>query len=263
MVEPQELRKAQLKMVEILEAIDDICTRHNIDYWLAAGTLLGAVRHNGFIPWDDDCDVVMFRKDFEKFWDIAAKELPSNMVRQNNEIDPNYPKRVNKIRMNGTLLVEIDESEKEPYHQGIFVDVFILDYYPDSAKKIANLLKIVPSLHKMKKMYPKTSLTRLGLSITSGFLYLFHGMLRSYWKYISKKYRLNEKLDLIGHEVNVFDNIFITKDYLYPIRRDVLFEGRYFPIPNKTDEWLRLSYGDYMIMPPVDKRHIHAKHIEC
>ena len=263
MVEPQELRKAQLKMVEILDAIDDICKRHNIDYWLAAGTLLGAVRHNGFIPWDDDCDVVMFRKDFEKFWTVAEKELPLNMVRQNNEIDPKYPKRVNKIRMNETLLVEIDESENEPYHQGIFVDVFILDYYPDSAKKIANLLRVVPNLHKRKKMYPKLSLKRLAVSAFSGFLYLFHGMLRSYWKYSSKKYRTNENLGLIGHEVNVFDNVFITKEYLYPVRRDVLFEGRNFPVPNKTDEWLRLSYGDYMTMPPVEKRHIHAKHIEC
>lgn len=112
-------------------------------------------------------------------------------------------------------------------------------------------------------MYPKTSVKRLGLSIFSGILYLFHGMLRSYWKNSSKKYRNDEGQALIGHEVNVFDNVFITKDYLYPIRNDVLFEGRKFPIPNKSDEWLRLCYGDYMVMPPVENRHIHAKHIKC
>ena len=263
MVDQQELRKAQLKMVEILDAIDEICKRHHIDYWLAAGTLLGAIRHNGFIPWDDDCDIVMFRKDFEKFWAVAEKELPANMVRQNNDLDSRYPKRVNKIRMNDTLLIEIDETGNEPYHHGIFVDVFVLDYYPESAKKIADWLKIVPALHKKKKMYPKTSVKRLGLSIFSGILYLFHGMLRSYWKNSSKKYRNDEGQALIGHEVNVFDNVFITKDYLYPIRNDVLFEGRKFPIPNKSDEWLRLCYGDYMVMPPVENRHIHAKHIKC
>lgn len=263
MVDEKELRKAQLKMVEILEAIDDICRRHDIDYWLAAGTLLGAVRHNGFIPWDDDCDIVMFRKDFEKFWHIAEKELPANMIRQNNELDSNYHKRVNKIRMKDTLLIEVDETGKEPYHHGIFVDVFILDYYPDSAKKIAELLKIVPALHKKKKQYPKASFKRLWLSMVSGFLYLFHGLLRSYWKHISKQHRKNEVLSLIGHEVNVFDNVFITKDFLYPVKYDITFEGKQFPVPNKYDEWLRLSYGDYMILPPVDKRHIHAKHIEC
>ena len=79
MVDQQELRKAQLKMVEILGAIDEICTRHDIKWWLCYGTMLGAVRHNGFIPWDDDCDIAMLREDYEYFIEFAKKELFSRI----------------------------------------------------------------------------------------------------------------------------------------------------------------------------------------
>ena len=86
MVDEKELRKAQLKMVEILEAIDDICKRHDIKWWLCYGTMLGAVRHNGFIPWDDDCDIAMMREDYERFMKVAQKELPSNLHLQNLQL---------------------------------------------------------------------------------------------------------------------------------------------------------------------------------
>ena len=78
----QSLREAQLKMLHILEDIDRICKTHNILYWIEGGTLLGAMRHGGFIPWDDDLDVSMMRKDYAKFLSVASKELPSTMFLQ-------------------------------------------------------------------------------------------------------------------------------------------------------------------------------------
>ena len=113
MVDAETLRKAQLKMVDILVAIDDICKKHDIEYFLAYGTLLGAVRHKGFIPWDDDCDICMMRADYEKFVQIAKRELPKNLFLQNSDTDPNFPRTMTKVRMKNTKLVEFDESENE------------------------------------------------------------------------------------------------------------------------------------------------------
>jgi len=263
MVDEKTLRRAQLKMVEILTAIDDICTRHNIDYWLTAGTLLGAVRHNGFIPWDDDCDIIMFRKDYDRFMEIAQKELPKNLLLQNKDLNPNYPKKMTKVHMKGTKLVEAKESMNEKFHQGIWVDVFILDYYPDYAKYITRALQIVPKLHSKKKKSPKGSLKYLGYGALSGALYLLHGPLRYFFYWVSKFYQRNENLKLIGLQAEVFDDVFMTMEDLYPINRNIIFEGKFFPIQNQYRKWLEEKYGDYMTIPPVEERRIHAKYIEC
>ena len=92
-------------MLEILQEIHKICVENNLTYWLEAGTLLGAVRHKGFIPWDDDSDVSMPRADYEKFLKIAQKKLPKDMFLQTQDTDKEYPLPWAKIRKNGTLLV--------------------------------------------------------------------------------------------------------------------------------------------------------------
>ena len=111
----EEIKKIEL---EILVEFSNFCKQNNLRFYLAYGTLLGAVRHKGFIPWDDDCDICMMREDYEKF-SKYANELPSNLFLQTNETDSNYSKKIIKIRMNNTKLVESDESENEKYHQGI------------------------------------------------------------------------------------------------------------------------------------------------
>ena len=155
MVDQQELRKAQLKMVEILDAIDEIGTKHDIKWWLCYGTMLGAVRHNGFIPWDDDCDIAMLREDYERFIEFAKKELPSNLHLQNRELEPKYNKSITKIRMDGTKLVSIEEKENEPYHQGIFVDIFVWDYHPKINETILKNISWITKLRYQRKKYPK------------------------------------------------------------------------------------------------------------
>ena len=111
-------------MLEILVEIHRICVENNITYWLEAGTLLGAIRHKGFIPWDDDCDISMPRKDYERFLQIAQEKLPETMFLQTKETDKEYPLPWAKIRKNGTLLIETGETGEEKYHHGIFVDIF-------------------------------------------------------------------------------------------------------------------------------------------
>ena len=96
--EGSTLRKMQLRILDILVEIDKVCRKHGIGYWIDFGTLLGAVRHGGFIPWDDDLDIAMTSEDFQKFLEIAPKELPPTLFLQTKSTDPSYNMPVNKVR---------------------------------------------------------------------------------------------------------------------------------------------------------------------
>ena len=123
----KKLKKVQL---EILLSVVDICDRNGIKYYLIGGTLLGAVRHKGFIPWDDDIDIAMLRDDYEKFNNCWENENPDDLIMQNKEKDERVHQSFTKIRKKGTKLVE-----KETMHSGIFkgiaIDIFPLDKIPE------------------------------------------------------------------------------------------------------------------------------------
>ena len=263
MIDQRELRKAQLKMVEILDAIDDICTKHNIKWWLCYGTLLGAVRHNGFIPWDDDCDIVMMREDYERFIEVAQKELPSNLHLQNRELEPTYNKSITKIRMDGTKLVSIEEKEDEPYHQGIFVDIFIWDYHLSINENILKNISWVTKLRYKRKKYPRGSWQRSAIQVGVALPYLGYSLILKGMSIASLMYRKNKALAFIGTEFKTTDKVFCKQEIIFPLRRDIPFEGKYFPVPNDCAAFLTYKYGDYMTLPPVGQRRIHARSIKC
>ena len=262
MIDAKTLRKAQLKMLEILIAIDGVCRSHNIKYWLGYGTLLGAIRHNGFIPWDDDCDICMMREDFEKFSEFVG-ELPENMFLQTDKNDMNYPKKIMKIRMKNTKLVEFDESENENYHQGIFVDIFVFDYYPNIGGFMGKLLRIAPELRFKRKLYPKGSCKRAMISVLSGIPYFFHSIVKFLYLQASYLFRNNSALPYVGQEIRLSDGIMIPRQNIFPLRNNISFEGINFMIPNDYDNVLIQRYGDYSMLPSVEQRHTHAKLIEC
>src|SRR5690554_1639551 len=119
--EGTQVRKIQLRLLDILIEVDKLCRRHKIKYWLIAGSLLGAVRHEGFIPWDDDIDISILQKDLKKLKRILKKELPSQFVVQDNKVDKNYYiESVTQIRDKNSLTsIEHYKSFKE---QGLFID---------------------------------------------------------------------------------------------------------------------------------------------
>ncbi len=262
MVDQETLRKAQLKMVEILEAVDDICQRYDIKYWLCYGTLLGAVRHKGFIPWDDDCDICMMREDFEKF-SKYANELPENIFLQTSQSDPEYHKKIMKLRMKNTKLVESDESENEKYHQGIFVDIFIWDYYDTISAQILKSIKVINDWKYKRKQYHKGSWQRLVLQIGVALPFLVYSLINRGMRLVGLWRRKNTTLSYVGQEVKVCDNYFYDKNIIFPLKRDIVFEGKNFLVPNDSEAFLKQKYGDYMTLPNPEDRLWHAQKIIC
>ncbi|MBA2563506.1 MAG: LicD family protein, partial [Chitinophagaceae bacterium] len=125
------LRRAQMRMLEILDVFDSICKKHNINYWLVCGTLLGARRHGGFIPWDDDLDVYILQSDYKKLLSILKEELPENFKLQARGTDKYYwyyyPRiRDTKSRIHNKVRGSRDNFE----YQGIFIDIFLIEPVP-------------------------------------------------------------------------------------------------------------------------------------
>lgn len=128
-----QLSKLHGVMLEILDVIDGICTAHGLHYSLYAGSLLGAVRHQNFIPWDDDLDVCMPRRDYEEFLRLWETEGPEGYVLMNKRNSPLFPQSFSKIRKDHTCFLQSD-WERGKYHLGIFVDIFPADRLPEGAE---------------------------------------------------------------------------------------------------------------------------------
>lgn len=125
-----QLRQLQMVQLEILKVIDRLCREHGIAYSLYAGTLLGAIRHKGFIPWDDDLDICMSREEYDRFLQAWEVEQPAGYLLQNKENTPSFTQSFTKIRKEHTCFLQYD-WERGRYHTGIFVDVFPIDRLPE------------------------------------------------------------------------------------------------------------------------------------
>ncbi|WP_242602093.1 LicD family protein [Legionella yabuuchiae] len=249
------LRKAQLKMITMLQAIDSICGKHGFDYWLEGGTLLGAIRHQGFIPWDDDLDISMPRESYEAFLNIAPQELPNHMWLQTAQSDPGYfnlsvPL---KIRDCNSLFIEMHETGNEPYQKGIFIDVFVYD-------KMSNDQKIRTS----KKFLAKKLLRLLQHKYSRKSCGHYASLYRFLSRFFSKS-QLEKKLNAIITEAQSLETPYLGYGYdcvntnlvcyedIYPLKR-ANFEDNQFNIPNRSEVILQQLYGDYMSLPPQASR---------
>lgn len=262
------LRKAQLAMLDILIEIDRICKKNNIPYWLDAGTLLGAVRHKGFIPWDDDIDICMCRVDYLRFLDVCDKELSSGYFCQTSKSDPEYPKRTIpcKIRKNNTVICEAEDvfygTSELDFHKGLFVDVFPMDFYSDKNKirKFERLFSIVYYLKNSSIFVNHKSILRMFLS--KFFIMTPWTLIENIKnKLIKKNNNRNNKYIGYGIEIPNCD-YFHEKSNIFPLST-ISFEGFEFSAPKNINNYLFVLYGDnYMELPPTDKRRNHTVSIE-
>lgn len=261
------IKHIQKIAMEILIEFDRICKKHDINYQLFAGTLLGAVRHNGFIPWDDDVDVCLMRNDYEKFIKVCEKELHPNYFLQTFDTDSNFRSQFAKIRKNNTLFMEKVFSEDDIHH-GVFIDIFPLDNVkPNSISgEIQRILSHVTRGINLARS-KNTCLRPKNKSITIGLL-LFHYILKTIpknWTQKLHKYSLNmfsnQKTDYVNHLTNGVTkkryNKFIREAITSDNTINGCFEGGKFPIPKNYDEILTKIYGDYMQLPPLEQRETH------
>lgn len=248
-----ELRKFQLELLKMLEIIDKIFKENGLHYFLIGGSALGAIRHKGFIPWDDDIDIGLYRKDFERMEKILQEKLPSNLLYckiGENKI-PNAPIG---------YLYNISNSEisldKVPT-----IDIFAIDNVPDNKimEKIQNIFAKMYHLCIYKK--PARNRGRIAYFLTKIILITFPNFLLNYLEKLSKKIIIKYK----DGNTKCVNNLFGAN--FEKVRKEVMetsilmeFEGKKFPIPILYDEYLTTLYGDYMKMPDKDKQQ--PKHKE-
>lgn len=254
MLNKEILRKTQIIMLDELMQVDRICKKYNISYWLDSGTFLGAIRHKGFIPWDDDLDICMLEEDYKKFLKIAKKELTKNIFLQTNETDKHYmwfPYA--KLRDRNSIFIENRHQKNKFFHQGIYIDIFEMRMFNNKIKKINFLYFVCQKLEQIKILQEENK-------------YLFLKKIALFLK-INKlaSYILNlfvEKINnnsIIGYRY-LFSQLHKYKD-IFPLS-EIEFEGHKFPCPNNADAYLKELYGDtYMELPPEKERVWHAKEI--
>lgn len=250
------LRQLQLTQVEILKEIDKVCKKYSIKYSLYAGTLLGAVRHKGFIPWDDDLDVCMSRPDYERFLSVWPNENVKGYILQNKENTPSFTQSFSKIRKEHTTFLQY-EWERNRYHTGIFVDIFPIDRMPTNTikRKIFTFECMLLQLYYREFVPPKAgAVTRM---VTNGFLLCVPQKKRSSVRRLLTKRITANSSDKNNPTVAIETVSTITK----PLSKSLLddyctleFEGAQFMCFKEWDSYLTTKYRDYMKLPPESER---------
>lgn len=256
-----KLRQAQLVMLKILKVVDEICQKHKIKYWLDGGTALGAVRHQGFIPWDDDIDICMLRKEYDRFLQAAEKELPNNLFLQVFQNDLDYILYWSKIRDKNSTIIE-PSYEKARFHKGIGIDIFPCDFFPNN-RFITGLEKNIAKAFRYRtKNFHKNMgfLEELNCAVSKLLCMIIPlNLEKLIFRIFRHLFRKSESW--IGYGIGTPFPGRYKKDTIFPLGH-AIFEGALFPIPNKVEKYLRNLYGDYERLPAFEDRKPHSVKIE-
>lgn len=253
------LHDAQQIMVDILIEFDRVCHDNGLTYWIDYGTLLGAVRHGGFIPWDDDIDVSMPSSDFQRFRKVAAKQLKQGFFFQDDTTDPSMNAGIGifKIRKDNTLFINGYDVFRGDYHHGIAIDVFEVVDYPDVSRSTWNFFrKAISKSYGFYHYNPKLSFR----NIACYFLFpLYYVLMKFLWSIVCLFHKGRPRtLSRLERTPYGYPTL---KAEIFPLQT-ISFEGHPFPAPKNPSARLSDNFGpDYMTIPPAEKRRIHAKFI--
>lgn len=255
--EGSPMRKAQLLSLQILIEFDRVCKENNLTYWIDFGTLLGAVRHKGFIPWDDDIDVSMPPADYYRFIQIGQELLGEEYFLQTEKTDPgsNMVDGIFKIRMNNTLFINDFDDFRKDYHKGISLDVFCDVPYPSVSRKTFNFFR--KRLNKSYGFFRYNQ--RLNFkNIVCYFVFpISYVFFKGLWLLICAFKKKDRELTPIEKVLYGYPTLI---SQMQPVSK-IEFEGHMFNAPNNPDARLSDMFGDYMKLPPEEKRRIHAKFV--
>jgi LPS biosynthesis protein len=259
-----ELRQVQLKELEILKAFMTVCDRNNLKYYMVGGTLIGARRHKGFIPWDDDMDLAMPRDDYEKFLNECYLELPDNIRVSHYKYEDVYFYPMKLVNTD----VKIMEKRLEASGETTFlsIDIFPIDAFPDN-----NMSRVI---YQLKLMYHRArigfcNIDRLRTYVKRGFVERMIIKTAQILK-LNKYFKLEKELDSFdiflkkyskkgGRLVGDITGRYGTREFVprsyFGESEKLEFEGIMVSAPAKSHKYLKHLYGDYMQLPPEDERH--------
>lgn len=272
------LRDAQMLMLSILKDVDRICRENNIKYWIESGTLLGAVRHKGFIPWDDDVDIGMARADYERFREIIEDKLPGDLYYQDIFRGEGIQYGWCKIRHKHSRIIEEKDAK---YHEGIFIDIFPYDFYQSESENDQLVKLKKEELEKYRLIYNslldyekdflkniKKNFKRCGCKFYNKFILkkslqdIIIGVKKQGEK-LAEKGEVDNKATYLGYGIEVLTlDYFIEKKYIFPLK-EIDFEGIRVKCPNDNHQVLKKMYGEnYMELPKVEDRYYHNLGLE-
>jgi lipopolysaccharide cholinephosphotransferase len=254
------LRQAQLVMLRIMKVVHDMCRRHGINYWLDGGTALGAVRHKGFIPWDDDVDLCMLREDYRTFMAVAEKELPGDLFLQVSGKDRDYYLHWAKIRDRYSIIEE-KQYRNARFRKGIGVDIFPCDFAPES-RFLAWLEKFFSKAfrYRSKNLHRDMRTVERLNCIASKLLCAIAPVRVENCLFRWFKTACRPSPNTIAYGVGTpFAGRF---DYhtIFPLKEG-LFEGSTFLLPNDAHRYLTVLYGRYRQLPAPESRKPHCHRI--
>lgn len=249
-----QIEHLQRIILGIAKDIDQLCREHGIEYYLFGGSALGAKRHQGFIPWDDDLDIVLLPEQYEKFIALCKEKLDKDKyVLQEGLVD--WPEHFSKIRLKGTHIKEFGEYYVDENTDGIFVDVFRVDYSPDARwkRRIQYFWgKLWLAYNMNLKGYKSDSTAKRMLSLVAKSMkvpFVRKFVMGQYLKYNKKPTGWTS--DVMGR--TRFHNAFVPRE-VYGSPTYVKFEDTVLPAHEQLDKYLSITFGDYMKLPPEDKR---------
>ena len=253
-----QINQLQEKELQLLKLFVEVCEQLNLKYYLVCGSALGAVKYHGFIPWDDDIDVALPRKDYELFLAEAPTLLPSWVFVQNYRTDPDWPGMGSKLRNSNTTFIE-KEAAKFKINHGIYIDIFPLDGCPADERGIKEFEKIRRRLYRKRyvKLLPPVH-KDIGLTIRS-LLYRITGYGENTAKACAETEKLycSFPLETSKYWCN-FANSMRREEYAqreqYGDGVMAEFEGLRVRIPQNYDAYLGQKYGDYLAEPPESEK---------
>lgn len=245
------LRRQQMVMLELVKVLDRICRKYDIPYFLYGGTLLGAIRHNGFIPWDDDLDVALLRKDYKRLMKVLPSELPEHIALQTIDTDKNYFYFIGKLRDKRSFLDE-ENYDRVFKERGIYIDIFSLDRIRHWTHMLAapiqgHTFKIFRTgSDDVKSMRKIRAITWFNCHVSFPLLRIIN--------------KISAAKSLMCDFGIPYHNVYDMND-VFPLKTHV-FEGVELLIPGNSHHMLQVMYGEYMQLPDLNNLAPHVRKLE-